>query len=86
MNKKLTNGDRIFNTVNTLAILLLTILILYPLLFVVNASLSNPQEIFNSPFFGLRDLRLQDTRGFLKTRISGLVLKMRRFILYWAPL
>lgn len=50
MNKKLTNGDRIFNTVNTLAILLLTILILYPLLFVVNASLSNPQEIFNSPF------------------------------------
>lgn len=49
INRKLTKGDRIFDAINITIILLFTIVILYPLIFVLNASFSDPREVFNSP-------------------------------------
>lgn len=42
-------GDRIFNMTNGILLLIITLVLLYPLWFVVMASFSNPREIFDVP-------------------------------------
>ena len=44
-----TTGDRIFNWVNILILIVITIILLYPLWFVVMASFSNPRAIYDVP-------------------------------------
>lgn len=47
MQVQLSKGDKIFNWVNIVIISVFTLLVLYPLLFVVFASLSDPRQIFD---------------------------------------
>lgn len=47
MGYQLSRGDKIFNWFNMVLVGILTLVILYPLLFVVFASLSDPRQIFD---------------------------------------
>ena len=47
MQFQLTKGDKIFNWVNIIIVSIFALLVLYPLLFVVFASLSDPRRIFD---------------------------------------
>ena len=42
MKVSATKGDKLFNTINILLVSLIALIILYPLIFVVNASFSDP--------------------------------------------
>ncbi len=44
-----SKGDKVFDIVNITILLIFTILILYPIVFVVNASFSDPTKIFDTP-------------------------------------
>ncbi|WP_262315953.1 carbohydrate ABC transporter permease [Lacticaseibacillus parakribbianus] len=44
-----TKADRTFDVVNVILVAIITLLLLYPLWFVVMASFSNPREIFKTP-------------------------------------
>jgi len=44
-----TRGDRIFDVVNLAVLLVIMVLIVYPLLFVIFASISDPRRIYDSP-------------------------------------
>lgn len=45
MSTRRSLSDRTFNIINTLAVLFLTIIIVYPLLFVISASISDPAAV-----------------------------------------
>lgn len=47
MDYQLSRGDKVFNWFNLVLVGILTLIILYPLLFVVFASLSDPRQIFD---------------------------------------
>lgn len=49
MQRNLTAGDRWFGRINVFIVAVITIIILYPLLFVVFASVSDPRLIFDNP-------------------------------------
>ena len=49
MQHNLTAGDRWFGRINVFIVAVITIIILYPLLFVVFASVSDPRLIFDNP-------------------------------------
>ncbi|MFS8089780.1 carbohydrate ABC transporter permease [Enterococcus gallinarum] len=49
MKVSATKGDKLFNTVNILLVSLIALIILYPLIFVVNASFSDPTRIYEVP-------------------------------------
>ncbi|MDQ0899194.1 MULTISPECIES: carbohydrate ABC transporter permease [unclassified Paenibacillus] len=40
-----SRGDRVFDTINTLLLVLITVIVLYPLLFVLSASISEPSVV-----------------------------------------
>lgn len=44
-----SKGDKVFDIVNITILLIFTLLILYPIIFVVNASFSDPTKIFDTP-------------------------------------
>ncbi|MEO1780790.1 MULTISPECIES: carbohydrate ABC transporter permease [Enterococcus] len=44
-----SKGDKVFDIVNITILLIFTLLILYPIVFVVNASFSDPTKIFDTP-------------------------------------
>lgn len=44
-----TKSDKVFDVVNIIIITLLTLILLYPIIFVVNASFSNPNKIYEVP-------------------------------------
>lgn len=44
-----TKSDKVFDVVNVVIITLLTLILLYPIVFVVNASFSNPNKIYEVP-------------------------------------
>ncbi|MBO0448307.1 carbohydrate ABC transporter permease [Enterococcus sp. MJM12] len=44
-----TKSDKVFDIVNIVIITLLTLILLYPIVFVVNASFSNPNKIYEVP-------------------------------------
>ncbi|MCU7358030.1 carbohydrate ABC transporter permease [Enterococcus dispar] len=44
-----TKSDKVFDIVNVVIITLLTLILLYPIVFVVNASFSNPNKIYEVP-------------------------------------
>ncbi|MFD1433022.1 carbohydrate ABC transporter permease [Lacticaseibacillus yichunensis] len=46
---KPTRGDRVFDIVNIVIITIFTLIILYPIIFVIMASLSDPNKIFDTP-------------------------------------
>ncbi|OAB32698.1 sugar ABC transporter permease [Paenibacillus macquariensis subsp. defensor] len=48
MHLQLTRSDKIFNWLNIVLVGIFTLIILYPLLFVVFASLSDPRQIFDN--------------------------------------
>lgn len=49
MKVSATKGDKLFNTINILLVSLIALIILYPLIFVVNASFSDPTRIYEVP-------------------------------------
>lgn len=49
MQHNLTAGDRWFGRINVFIVAVITVIILYPLLFVVFASVSDPRLIFDNP-------------------------------------
>ncbi|NBD27426.1 carbohydrate ABC transporter permease [Paenibacillus glycinis] len=48
-NIKRTPGEKLFDAVNLLLVLGISVLILYPLLFVLFASMSDPRQMFDNP-------------------------------------
>ena len=45
MNQKTWNSDKVFNVINSMFIVILILIVAYPLLFVVSASVSDPIEV-----------------------------------------
>lgn len=48
MQFQLSRGDKIYNVINIVLVGIITLIILYPLLFVVFASVSDPRQIFDN--------------------------------------
>jgi putative aldouronate transport system permease protein len=49
MKAAVTKGDKVFNTINILLVSIISLIILYPLIFVINASFSDPTRIYEVP-------------------------------------
>lgn len=51
MKKKLSKSDKVFYTINGIILGLLALIVIYPLYFIIIASLSSPDAIFNGEVF-----------------------------------
>jgi putative aldouronate transport system permease protein len=49
MKVSVTKGDKVFNTINILLVSMISLIILYPLIFVINASFSDLTRIYEVP-------------------------------------
>ncbi|MFQ9395946.1 MAG: hypothetical protein ACLR2E_20420 [Lachnospiraceae bacterium] len=49
--KKIKAGDRAFDIINTLLLVLIFVIILYPMYYVLIASFSNPDKVLTGKFF-----------------------------------
>ena len=82
MNKiRFSKSDKVYYTIDMCILVFLTLLVLYPLYFVVIASISDPNLIFAGEYIsGRKELRSQDTKGFLPIRRYGAVISTRLYI------
>lgn len=68
MKVSATKGDKLFNTINILLVSLIALIILYPLIFVVNASFSDPTRIYEVPLLLYpRGLNVEEYKEVLKS-------------------
>ena len=81
MNVSATKGDKLFNTINILLVSLIALIILYPLIFVVNASFSDPTRIYEVPLLLYpRGLNVEGYKEVLKS--SDIWTSFRNAVIY----
>ena len=81
MKVSATKGDKLFNTINILLVSLIALIILYPLIFVVNASFSDPTRIYEVPLLLYpRGLNVEGYKEVLKS--SDIWTDFRNAVIY----
>lgn len=79
-------SDKTFDLVNKIFVLIVTIIIIYPLVFAISASISDPSAVSTGKCgYGQLISRLKDLKLFLKTMPSGLDIETRFSIQYLEP-
>ncbi len=74
--KNMRTGDKVFDIVNYTLLTLIMIIVLYPVLYIVAASFSDPQAVVSGEVFSFRCVRpFADMRLYLKTKRFSPVLQ-----------
>lgn len=79
-----SKGDRIFNVINYVVLILVTLVVLYPLVFVLSASFSDPQTVLRGEMLlWPKGINLNSYEKIFRTRTSSAALPTRLFTRRW---